>query len=112
MDMNKTVDTFLKEYSAKPIDNGFTERVMMQLPERSLWWKKIKWGDILQYACYTLAFILIVVSGGKELLNDILATPIDKAGFITTMFKDGLYIFLFAASIATFAVVNVIENER
>ena len=110
--MNKTVDTFLKEYSARPADNGFTERVMKQLPERSLWWKRVKWGDILQYACYALAFILIVASGGKELLNDILTAPADKIGFITTMFKDGLYIFLFAASIATFAVVNVIESER
>lgn len=114
--MNKTTDNndlivgkFLNEYSARPSDDGFTERVMRRLPRSR---RRIDWLTIFQYAAYILAAVVFLFFGGKELLQDIFSAQGNTVTMLARIAKYGLYISIGCAAAVLYTLYNIYSGEH
>lgn len=102
------IEKFLKQYSPRPADKGFTRRVMQRLPQRR---SSYNWNDILKYFCYTLAAVTLVVCGGLEVLKDIITAPDGTVGLFARMAKDGIYITIIGLGAVGYFLFETLSSE-
>ncbi|MDO5446928.1 MAG: DUF5056 domain-containing protein [Prevotellaceae bacterium] len=103
------VGKFLKEYSVRPADNGFTERVMRRLPRNE---RRTDWLTMLQYAIYVLAALAFIFFGGKEMLQDIFAAHGSIVTMLARIAKYGIYITIGCGCAVLYTLYNIYSGEH
>lgn len=102
------IEKFLKQYSPRPTDKGFTHRVMQRLPKRR---SIFNWNDILKYFCYTLAAVTLIVFGGLEMIKDIIAAPDGIVGLFARIAKYGIYITIIGLGAVGYFFFETLSSE-
>ncbi len=84
------IEQYLHQTRQDIPDDGFTQRVMQNLPSR-----RINWDKIAQTVCYVIIAVILIFGGGINLLKEILVAGSSLSELFTTLLRNSVHILTF-----------------
>lgn len=97
------VEAFLKQNKQDIPDNGFTDRVMENLPA-----PRFSLDKAVQILCYFIVATIVVLGGGWEMVSGILANAHSLVDIILDLTRNSIYIVVFAV----LTTISVVYNYK
>ncbi|MCQ2096135.1 MAG: DUF5056 domain-containing protein [Bacteroidaceae bacterium] len=95
------IDQYLRQNRQTIHDDGFTQRVIENLPAR-----KVDWDGIVQVFCHIIIAFILIFGGGADMLKEIIAAGSTLSGFLDTLLRNGLHLLVFTGLAIAWAIHN------